>query len=86
VKAAGIEWATPHALRHSQVALLIELGEQPLTIAKRLGHTSVKTVLDVYGHLFDGKDQAAAEKLNERTRTRRAPSQVADIGKVRKTQ
>ena len=55
-------------------------------VARRLGHTSVKTVLDVYGHLFEGMDEAAAEKLGEKSRTRRAPSSVADIGKVRNTQ
>ena len=55
-------------------------------VARRLGHTSVKTVLDVYGHLFEGMDEAAAGKLDEKSRTRRAPSPVVDIGKVRKTQ
>jgi integrase len=40
------------------VALLIEIGEQPLVIARRLGHTSIKTVLDVYGHLFGGMNVA----------------------------
>lgn len=52
-----------HDLRHSHVALLIRSGEHPKTIASRLGHTSVRTVLDVYGHLFDGLDEAAAERL-----------------------
>jgi len=86
VERAGLEWCTPHALRHSQVALLIEAGEQPLTIARRLGHTSVRVILDTYGHLFAGMDEAAAERLDEKSRTRRAPSQIVNIGKVRKTQ
>ena len=43
-----------HDLRHSHVALIIEAGEHPKTIVARLGHTSVRTVLDVYGHLFEG--------------------------------
>ena len=38
-----------HDLRHSHVALLIAEGAHPAVIASRLGHTSVKTVLDVYG-------------------------------------
>lgn len=33
-------------------------------IADRLVHTSVRTVLDVYGHLYKGADEAAAERLN----------------------
>ncbi|MDX2344866.1 MAG: tyrosine-type recombinase/integrase, partial [Acidimicrobiia bacterium] len=52
-----------HTLRRSQVALLIAQGEHPKVIADRLGHTSVKTVLDVYGHLYEGADKAAAERL-----------------------
>ena len=52
-----------HTLRRSQVALLIAQGEHPKLIADRLGHTSVRTVLDVYGHLYEGADQAAAESL-----------------------
>ena len=47
------------------MALLIAQGEHPKVIADRLGHTSVRTVLDVYGHLYQGADEAAAERLEE---------------------
>jgi integrase len=53
-----------HDLRHSHVALLIAEGAHPAVIASRLGHTSVKTVLDVYGHLYEGLDRDAADTLN----------------------
>lgn len=52
-----------HTLRRSQVSLLIAQGEHPKVIADRLGHTSVRTVLDVYGHLYEGADEAAAQRL-----------------------
>lgn len=52
-----------HDLRHSHVALLIEQGTHPAVIASRLGHTSVRTVLDVYGHLYEGLDRSAADAL-----------------------
>ena len=52
-----------HDLRHSHVALLIQQGTHPSIIAARLGHTSVKTVLDVYGHLSEGLDRDAADTL-----------------------
>ena len=42
---------------------MIAQGEHPKVIADRLGHTSVRTVLDVYGHLYEGADEAAAERL-----------------------
>lgn len=34
-------------------------------IQGRLGHTSIKTTLDTYGHLFEGLDEAAAGRLEE---------------------
>ena len=52
-----------HDLRHSHVALLIQQGTHPTVIAARLGHVSVKTVLDVYGHLSEGLDRDAADTL-----------------------
>lgn len=59
-----------HTLRRSQVALLIAQGEHPKVIADRLGHTSVRTVLDVYGHLYEGADAAAAERLDAQIESR----------------
>lgn len=53
-----------HDLRHSQAAMLIAQGEHPKVIQNRLGHSSIKTTLDTYGHLFDGLDEAAAERLD----------------------
>jgi len=54
-----------HDLRHSHVSLLIQAGEHPKTIAARLGHKSVRTVLDVYGHIYEGMDEEAAGRLEE---------------------
>lgn len=66
-KAAGLpERLRFHDLRHSHVALLIEVGEHPRAIADRLGHTNVNTVLNVYGHLLEGTDEAAANRIDER--------------------
>ncbi|MFQ5968490.1 MAG: tyrosine-type recombinase/integrase [Acidimicrobiia bacterium] len=55
----------PHDLRHTHVALLIAAGEDPYVISKRLGHASIRTTYDVYGHLFQGRDKAAAEGSSE---------------------
>ena len=81
--AAGLDRALgTHTLRRSQVALLIAQGEHPKVIADRLGHTSVRTVLDVYGHLYEGADEAAAERLNVQI-AGRSPI-IHDAGVVRK--
>lgn len=53
-----------HDLRHTHAALLIAEGEDPYVISKRLGHASIKTTYDIYGHLFEGQDDAAANRLD----------------------
>ena len=53
-----------HDLRHSHVAMLIAQSEHPKTIQVRLGHASISTTLDTYGHLFEGLDEAAADRLD----------------------
>jgi len=58
------EPCTFHDLRHTHAALLISHGEHPKVIQERLGHASIKTTLDTYGHLFDGLDEAAADRLD----------------------
>ena len=52
-----------HDLRHTHAAWLVEAGEHPKVIKARLGHASISTTLDRYGHLMDGLDEAAAEAL-----------------------
>lgn len=44
--------------------MLIAQGEHPKVIQNRLGHSSIKVTLDTYGHLFEGLDEAAAERLD----------------------
>ena len=79
LRAAGLdEDLGSHTLRHSQVALLIAQGEHPKVIADRLGHKSVRTVLDVYGHLYQGADEAAAAALDEQIASYSRPERVLD--------
>jgi integrase len=52
-----------HDLRHSHVAHLIAAGEQPLLIARRVGHGSSSFTMDRYGHLFDTADSQAASAV-----------------------
>ena len=61
-----------HDLRRTHAALLIAQGERPKVIQERLGHASIKTTLDTYGHLFDGLDEAAADRLDATWRASRA--------------
>ncbi|HUE58340.1 MAG TPA: tyrosine-type recombinase/integrase [Acidimicrobiales bacterium] len=52
-----------HDLRHTHVAHLIAAKEQPLLIAKRLGHASAAFTQDRYGHLFEQAGSQAASAV-----------------------
>jgi len=52
-----------HDLRHSHVALLIEMGIPITEIARRLGHSSPQTTLKVYAHLYPGKERNVADLI-----------------------
>ncbi len=62
-KKAGITQIRIHDLRHSHASMLIEMGYNILTIAERLGHKSVDTTWNTYGHLYPGKDRSLADSL-----------------------
>lgn len=53
-----------HNLRHSHITFLIEKGLQPLVIAQRVGHDSVNTTMNIYGHLYQNKQKQVADMLN----------------------
>jgi integrase len=53
-----------HDLRHSHASWLFEAGVDILTVQRRLGHESITTTADRYGHLMPGQQIAAAAALN----------------------
>ncbi|HKY76896.1 MAG TPA: tyrosine-type recombinase/integrase [Acidimicrobiia bacterium] len=75
---AGLAPLRPHDLRHTAVALWIAQGASPKQIAAWAGHTSVSVVLDRYGHLFPGHEDAVMQRLAEGY-TPPAPRRDADI-------
>lgn len=69
-----------HDLRHTAVALWIASGASPNEIAKRAGHSSVAVVLDRYGHLFPGAEDAVNERLEQMER--KGQREAAEYGQV----
>lgn len=54
-----------HDLRHTYVALLIALGAHAKVIQSQLGHSSIQTTMDQYGHLLPQTHFGLGEKLDE---------------------
>jgi len=50
--------------RQTHVSLLIEMGFSPVDIANRMGHESIKVLME-YSHMFPTKQKDMANKLNE---------------------
>jgi integrase len=65
LRGAGLdgEGLTFHHLRHSAVGFLIDANASLAVMQQRMGHASIRTTLDVYGHILPATDQAATAHL-----------------------
>ena len=63
--AMGIEdkGFVPHSLRHTFASRLLERRADLFTVSRLLGHTSIKTTADVYGHLSPDRAEEAVALL-----------------------
>ncbi|MEX2557780.1 MAG: site-specific integrase [Actinomycetota bacterium] len=61
---AGLPDMGVHALRHTCAALLISQGAHPKAIQSHLGHRSITTTLDRYGHLFEDEHDKLADRID----------------------
>ncbi|WP_199515974.1 tyrosine-type recombinase/integrase [Nucisporomicrobium flavum] len=69
-----------HDLRHSHVAYLIDAGWDFFVIQHHIGHASIKTTFDVYGHRLTRGDKARLKALDERL----PDGKVADMREAKK--
>lgn len=63
LKRAGLPRIRFHDLRHTFATLLIAGGAHPKLIQDQLGHASIQTTLDRYGHLLPGLGENQGERL-----------------------
>jgi integrase len=61
---AGLPHIRFHDLRHTHASLLIAAGVHPKAIQARMGHASITTTLNTYGHLMPTAFQGIGEKLD----------------------
>lgn len=54
---------TPHGLRHTHCSLLFEAGASLKEVQDRLGHTDVKTTMDIYTHVTKKAQEGAIQKF-----------------------
>ena len=61
---AGLAEIRFHDLRHTHPSLLIAAGVHPKAIQARMGHASITTTLNTYGHLMPSAFQGVGERLD----------------------
>ena len=64
LKRTGLRKIRFHDLRHTYASLLIAQKESPKYIQTQLGHASIKTTFDTYGHLMEETNPVAAARLS----------------------
>jgi integrase len=86
VRSAGVEDATPYALRHSFASLLLAEGRNVIYVARQLGHGAELT-LGTYGHVMEeleGGERVTAEGAIEAARAVRVAHElpIAAVGRA----
>jgi integrase len=58
-----------HDLRHTAASLMIQAGYPPKMLQEILGHATITTTLDLYGHLYPGDMDRYADRLDSAAET-----------------
>ena len=61
---AGVRYRNPHTTRHTFATRWLRRGGRLETLSRAMGHESIRTTFDLYGHL-DTSDVAADMALME---------------------
>ena len=64
VKQSGLKHRVFHALLHTHATNLFDADFDILAISKRLGHSSVTIILDIYTHLNEKRKKKTAKRLH----------------------
>ena len=64
LEAAGLPRQRFHDLRHCCATLRLEQGEELAVVSRILGHASITTTANVYGHVTDRMLDKAAERTD----------------------
>ncbi len=54
-----------HGFRHTHASLLFEAGADIKDVQERLGHTDIKTTMNIYTHITPARKEETAEKFSK---------------------
>ena len=78
LRRAGVRQVRVHDRRHTYASLLLEAGEPMLYVKEQLGHSTIQTTVDLYGHVKPGENREAVDRLAALTK----PSDAEAIPEV----
>jgi integrase len=64
LRSAGLRKVRVHDLRHTAASYLLSQGVNIKVVQEMLGHSTVSTTLDIYGHTLPGMHKAAAGRMD----------------------
>ncbi|MFD0048902.1 tyrosine-type recombinase/integrase [Actinomycetes bacterium NPDC127524] len=64
IKEAAVPLIRFHDLRHTHATLLLSQGVHAKVISERLGHSNIKTTMDIYSHILPNMQEDAANKID----------------------
>ena len=65
----GVPGITFHSLRHFHASVSLQQHQNVVVVSRRLGHSSVVTTLDTYGHVMAGWQKGEADAFAEAMET-----------------
>ena len=63
IKHKGLKYITFHGLRHSCASVLVNQGMTPKDIQEWLGHSDVRTTMNIYGHIDASRKKVIGETI-----------------------
>jgi integrase len=85
-KARQVDQLHFHCLRHHLASLLIDSGCDVKIVQARMRHSSAKTTLDVYGHMWPERDETTRTAIGGVIAERLAASSEDSAGALRAKQ
>ena len=61
-KLAGLRVRNPHDLLHTYATILLMAHQSPAYLRKQLGHSSIKTTVDICGHWISGEGRGGLDE------------------------
>ena len=74
LQASGLEFLTPHDLRHTAASLAIASGASVKHVQRMLGHKDAAMTLNVYASLIENDLDAVSDRLDDAIQKARAAS------------